>query len=103
MEMQNQVLRKLFLGFIQLHILHHASEAPIYGAWMIEELKCHGYEISPGTLYPILHGMEKDGLLVKQEKTEGGKVRKYYSISNFGQQVLAAGKEKARELLAEID
>jgi PadR family transcriptional regulator, regulatory protein PadR len=66
--MEEKVLRKLFLGFIQIHILHHAKEHPIYGMWMLEELKIHGYNISPGTLYPILHNMESDGLLRKEEK-----------------------------------
>ncbi len=37
--MQEPVLRKLFLAFIQVHILHHANKEPIYGTWMMEELK----------------------------------------------------------------
>ena len=57
--MQDAILRKLFLGFIQIHILHHAAKAPFYGAWMMEELAHHGYDISAGTLYPILHNLEK--------------------------------------------
>ncbi len=57
--MQDKILRRLFLGFIQIHILHHAKEKPFYGSWMIQELEHHGYEMSPGTLYPILHSMEK--------------------------------------------
>ena len=59
--MKEQVLRKLFLGFIQIHILYHAKKEPLYGSWLLQELKEHGYQISPGTLYPILHGMEKIG------------------------------------------
>ena len=47
----------LYSGFIRLHVLHHAAEQPIYGSWMIEELHSHGYDISPGTLYPMLHGI----------------------------------------------
>ncbi|RDC48195.1 PadR family transcriptional regulator, partial [Acinetobacter sp. RIT592] len=57
--MQEQILRKIFLGFIHIHILHHAKKEPFYGSWMIEELKSHGYDISPGTLYPILKAMEQ--------------------------------------------
>lgn len=59
--LEDKVLRKLFLGFIHIHILHHAKEHPIFGLWMLEELKEHGYKISAGTLYPILHTMESDG------------------------------------------
>ena len=67
--MQEPVLRKLFLAFIQVHILHHDKKEPIYGAWMIDELKRHGYEISAGTLYPIFHNLEKDGLLLTENIT----------------------------------
>lgn len=73
--MDNKVLRKLFLGFIQIHILHHAKEEAIYGSWMLEELREHGYEISAGTLYPILHNMERDQLLNREDVNVNGKIR----------------------------
>lgn len=101
--MQEDLTRKLFLGFIQLHILHHASIEPIYGVWMIEELTHHGYSISPGTLYPILHGMEKNGLLNRENKQVEGKIRKYYSITPLGLDVLKDGKKKAYELIKEMN
>ncbi|RST76067.1 PadR family transcriptional regulator [Siminovitchia acidinfaciens] len=100
--MEDKILRKLFLGFIQIHILHHAKEHPIYGAWMHEELQEHGYEISAGTLYPILHSMEADGLLLKEEKNVEGKIRKYYSITHKGKETLVLAREKAYELFKEI-
>ncbi|WP_017472947.1 PadR family transcriptional regulator [Amphibacillus jilinensis] len=100
--MQEQILRKFFLGFIQIHILHHAKEEPFYGAWMIEELKEHGYDMSPGTLYPILHTMEEKKLLKKENRTIHGKVRKYYTITELGEGVLEEAKKKAYELFKEI-
>ncbi|MQR97581.1 PadR family transcriptional regulator [Fictibacillus phosphorivorans] len=100
--MEDKVLRKLFLGFIQIHILHHALEHPIYGVWMLEELKEHGYNISTGTLYPILHSMETDGLLIKEEKKVEGKIRKYYTATEKGQVVLSEARAKAYELFKEI-
>lgn len=100
--MQEPVLRKLFLGFIQIHILHHAKKEPFFGSWMIEELKEHGYEISAGTIYPILHNMEKSGLLYVENIISSGKVRKYYSITNDGIEVLDKAKEKIKELTDEI-
>ncbi|SFH56460.1 DNA-binding transcriptional regulator, PadR family [Tindallia magadiensis] len=100
--MQDKVLRKFFLGFIQIHILHHAKKEAFYGAWMIEELKEHGYEMSPGTLYPLLHNMESNGLIKKTEKTVAGKVRKYYQITPLGNDILAEARQKALELLKEI-
>ena len=100
--MQEQIMRKLFLGFIHIHILHHAKREPFYGLWMIEELKEHGYEISAGTLYPILHNLEKNGVLKVQDKNVEGKIRKYYSITSMGEEVLKEAREKAYELFKEI-
>ncbi len=100
--MQDPILRKLFLGFIQIHILHHAKKEPIFGSFMIEELKSHGYDISPGTLYPIFHNLEKAELLSVESVTVEGKVRKYYSITEKGEEVLAQARIKANELVAEL-
>lgn len=100
--MQDKVLRKLFLGFMQIHILHHAKKEPFFGSWMIEELGEHGYSVSPGTLYPILHNLEEDGLLIKEDRVIEGKVRKYYSITDKGIEVLEEARKKAWELFKEI-
>jgi PadR family transcriptional regulator, regulatory protein PadR len=100
--LEDKVLRKLFLGFIQIHILHHAKEHPVFGSWMLEELREHGYTISPGTLYPILHSMEHDGLLKKEERNVSGKIRKYYCTTEKGSAVLVEARKKASELFKEI-
>ncbi len=100
--MQDNILRKLFLGFIQVHILHHAKKKPVYGSYMIEELKSHGYEISPGTLYPIFHSLERSELLRVENQTVEGKVRKYYSITEKGENVLSEAKNKIKELTHEL-
>ena len=94
--------RDLFLGFIKLHLLHHASREPIYGLWLIEELARHGYQLSPGTLYPMLHSLEEAGWLASEERVVAGKVRKYYTATRKGKVALAEGRVKARELLDEI-
>jgi len=101
-EVQDKILRKFFLGFIQIHILHHAKKEPFYGVWMIGELGEHGYDMSPGTLYPILHSMEASGLLEKEEKNVEGKIRKYYKITNLGSEVLEEARKKAYELFREM-
>jgi len=100
--LDEQILRKLFLGFIQIHILHHAKEHPIYGLWMLEELKEHGYNISAGTLYPILHKMESEGFLSKEERNVEGKIRKYYRTTDAGNLILIEARKKAYELFKEI-
>ncbi|MFK2826245.1 PadR family transcriptional regulator [Bacillus sp. B190/17] len=100
--MEEKVLRKLFLGFIHIHILHHAKEHPIFGSWMVEELREHGYTISPGTLYPILHTMERDGLLIREDRLVEGKIRKYYTTTDKGVAILIEARKKAYELFKEI-
>ncbi len=100
--MQEPIIRKLFLAFIQIHILHHASQEPVYGTGMMEELKRHGYEVSAGTLYPILHNLEKSGLLTSNTENVNGKTRKYYSTTQEGRAVLDQAKIKIRELTDEL-
>ena len=96
------MIRKFFLGFIKIHILHHAAEEPVYGLWLIEELKEHGYELSPGTLYPILHALEKEKLLQSDAKLVKGKIRKYYRTTTQGKKMLLRSKKKIQELIDEV-
>jgi len=100
--LEKKILRKFFNGFIQIHILHHALKEPIYGVWMMDELREHGYDISPGTLYPLLHSMQKNGLLEMAEKNVEGKIRKYYTTTSLGEVVLKEARAKAYEMFKEI-
>jgi DNA-binding PadR family transcriptional regulator len=96
------VFRDLELGAIRAHILHHASRAPVYGSWMLEELERHGYGLSYGTLYPTLHRMEQEGLLLREDRVENGRVRKYYSATEKGTGELERVKGMIRELYREV-
>ena len=96
------MLRDFVLGFVKVHVLHHAAQAPIYGLAMMEELRRHGYEVSPGTIYPVLHGLENDGYLAREERVVGGKVRKYYTITDEGRAALAEARAKIVELTHEV-
>lgn len=96
------LFRDLILGFVKIHILYHAGVEPIYGAWMQDELNRHGYDIGPGTLYPMLHALEKAGYLVVEDRVVEGRVRKYYSLTDAGRSTLSAVREKALELVGEI-
>lgn len=81
--------RKILLGFIRVHILHHASESDgIYGVWMMEELERHGYKIGPGTLYPILHEMVESGMLKMKKINVNGRIRKMYKTTKKGKNTL---------------
>lgn len=99
----DNITRNFFLGFIRLHILYHASVEPIFGLEMIRELEQHGYNLSPGTLYPILHGLEQDGFLESEKQVVEGKVRKYYRATEEGKLILAKAMGHVRELMDEIN
>jgi DNA-binding PadR family transcriptional regulator len=92
----------LFSGFIKLHVLHHASEHPVYGLWLIEELGEHGYRVSPGTLYPLLHSLEKSEMLKSYSELHEGKIRRYYKITPDGRRQLKKAKLQLTELMREI-
>jgi PadR family transcriptional regulator PadR len=96
------MLRDFFLGFIKIHVLHHAAHEPIYGVAMIAELKRHGYDLSPGTLYPLLHSLEEQGYLTRQDRVVEGRVRKYYVITDEGNAALLDAKQKIAELVHEV-
>ena len=92
----------LYRGLIRLHILHHASKGPVFGLWFIEELARHGYKLSPGTLYPLLHGLERKGYLRSSKERLGKRSRRVYRATPLGRKVLASAKEKVSELFGEL-
>jgi DNA-binding PadR family transcriptional regulator len=94
--------RDLYSGMIRLHILHHAEHEDIFGAGMSEELARHGYKISPGTLYPILHGLEKRGYLKSEEERSGRTLRRFYKITASGRRALKTAKLRVHELFGEL-
>ena len=98
----NDIFRDIFLAFVRVHLLHHAAEGRIYGLEMIQELAHHGYDMSPGTLYPIFHSLEEGGYLSSEQETVSGKVRKYYRITDKGRDSLAQLRPKVRELVQEV-
>jgi DNA-binding PadR family transcriptional regulator len=95
--------RDIFAGLIRLHVLHHASREPIYGLEMIQELSRHGYRMGPGTLYPLLHGMESQGLLRSRTASGNGRPRRVYTATAAGRKALKEGHEKVSELLREME
>jgi DNA-binding PadR family transcriptional regulator len=94
--------RDLYSGLIRLHILHHAVQEPIFGLGIIAELERHGYKLSPGTLYPILHSLERKGYLQSYEARSGRQARKFYRATVAGKAALDEAKEKVRELFGEL-
>jgi len=100
--MTDTVMRDVALAFVRVHLLHHAAAGPVFGLEMIEELRHHGYALSPGTLYPILHGLERSGYLKSSAETTNGRQRRYYRATARGRRALASLKSKLGELVDEV-
>src|SRR5207244_6696131 len=94
--------RNLYTGLIRLHILHHAAEGPIFGQAMIDELGRHGYRLSAGTLYPLLHGMERRGYLRSQPAVHRGRNRRVYRATTAGRKALVTARQRVQELFGEM-
>jgi DNA-binding PadR family transcriptional regulator len=92
----------LLSGLVRLHILHHAAKEPLFGSWVIEELRKHGYRLSPGTLYPLLHALEQQGYLKSKSVRAGRVYRKMYRITPTGRRAFLDAKVKVRELFGEL-
>lgn len=95
-------MREFIRGAVRLHVLHHAAEGGVHGAWMAAELAEHGYSISPGTLYPTLHRMEEEGLLRSGNEVVNGRTRRVYTISPAGRRALRDAKRLLAELADEV-
>ena len=95
--------RKVILGFMRVHILHHAIEPEgVYGMWMIDELSRHGYRVSPGTIYPLLHEMEREGILRSRARKSGGRSRRIYRATPKGKRILGRIRRSITELHGEV-
>lgn len=92
----------LYIGLVRLHVLHHASEEPIFGLGMMQELGRHGYRLGAGTMYPLLHGMERRGWLRSADSLVGGHKRKVYMATAAGCRALAQAREQVRQLYEEM-
>lgn len=97
------VEREILLSFWKVHILHHAGEEPVVGQWVMRELRRHGYEVSPGTLYPLLARMEQRGWLRSRvDPGAGPRARKGYTLTAKGRSVLAFLRHRVEELYREV-
>jgi DNA-binding PadR family transcriptional regulator len=94
--------REILLSFWKVHILHHAGQAPIHGQWVITELRRHGYEISPGTLYPLLQRLVRRGWLDVTAQGRGRRSQKDYRLTPKGKTILKLVQAQIRELYDEV-
>jgi len=100
--MAEDLLRHFFGGFVRMHVLYHAAQEPVWGVAIMAELKRHGYRLTAGTLYPVLHQLEAAGYLTAQTAVVSGKRRKNYRITKAGRKLLNDARGKLRELVSEV-
>jgi PadR family transcriptional regulator len=94
--------QELLSGLIRIHVLYHACKRPTFGFALIESLQDHGYRLSPGTLYPLLHKLEKKGYLRSEDEKLGNVWRRIYRATPAGREALSKAREMAKELLGEL-
>ena len=92
----------LYAGLMRLHVLQEAKQGKICGAWVTDQLRNRGYEISPGTLYPMLHGLEQKGYLSSHKERVRKTMRRIYVITSRGEAVLEEAKGKVQELFGDL-
>ena len=93
-------MKKQSIDHAQLLVLSLLAGEDMYGYQIIVELarrSDHTFEMKEGTLYPVLHGLERDGLVeAYQQEAPTGRMRKYYHLTDKGKKQLAAETEQWR-------
>jgi PadR family transcriptional regulator, regulatory protein PadR len=94
--------REIRLGIWKIHILHHAALREVWGRWLLEELAEHGHELSPGTLYPALLRMERNGWLKRARSASHARARQVFRITPEGRRLLELLRREVKELYTEV-
>lgn len=85
-EHMDKLMQELRRGTITISVLSQLSE-PQYGYSLVTMLGGKGIHVEPGTLYPLLRRLEKQGLLDSKWDTNESRPRKYYLLSETGKEV----------------
>jgi len=98
----DNVILELRRGIIVLAVLSQLSQEQ-YGYSLISSLKESGLEIDQGTLYPLLRRLESQGLLQSNWRIEADRPRRYYVISQEGQNLLPQLKQEWNSIVTLMD
>jgi PadR family transcriptional regulator PadR len=102
MDVKQQMMHSFWQGILKFFVLHQAAQSPVYGGKLKKQLQDWDYDISPGSLYPLLHALEKGLLLKSRVKIFKGRARKYYDITDEGRAVLAQMQGELADVLARM-
>jgi DNA-binding PadR family transcriptional regulator len=100
--MRSAADREIRLGIWKIHILHHAASRPVWGTWLLAELAEHGHSLSPGTLYPALARMQKNGWIAPHGRSQHARARRSYRITASGRRLLRELRRDVGELYREV-
>ena len=100
----SQMSTQMRKGFIAFCVLKVCSKKPVYTSDIIKELRDAKLVVVEGTIYPLLSRLQKEGLLShERQESEQGPPRKYYKITDFGEQVMKTVGEEISNLNSTID
>jgi PadR family transcriptional regulator PadR len=91
--------REFLRGFTKLYALWRGSKKDAYGMAILKEMRKVGFELSPGTLYPTLAKLEREGDIAWRRQVVAGRVRKAYRLTAKGKKELEEVKERLRVLV----
>lgn len=101
------MLKELARGTALPLILRILAEGPQHGYGLIQSIRQRSgaaLEFTEGTVYPLLHGMERDGLVAGRWDTlPSGRRRRVYEITPAGRERLAAAVDHWRTFRAAVD
>ncbi len=99
--------KSLITGSTTTLILKLLENQDMYGYQMIETLAKRSddtFHLKAGTLYPILHNLEKEGIVeAYEEKADGTKLRKYYHLTTKGRKFLVGKQQEWFEYTAAVN
>jgi DNA-binding PadR family transcriptional regulator len=101
-EILDNLIQELRRGSLVLFVLSQMDQKQ-YGYSLLQNFTGRGMSIEPGTLYPLMRRLEKQGLLDSQWDTEGGRPRKYYTLSADGFRVLEKMKAEWKQLVQQMN
>jgi DNA-binding PadR family transcriptional regulator len=93
-------------GHLDGLVLAIVADEPAHGYVVIEELKRRSggtFDLPEGTVYPVLHRLEVDGLLTSTWTSAAGRRRRVYRVTKRGRAVLSERKREWHSFAAAVD
>jgi PadR family transcriptional regulator len=93
-------------GHLDALVLATFADGPAHGYAVIEELRRRSegaFDLAEGTVYPVLHRLEADGLLASSWSTAAGRRRRVYRLTRRGRSALATSRDEWRRFAKAVE